>query len=82
MMATMIERVARAIYAAMAAPSEPYWGCLDEGTKHGAKSIARAAIAAMREPTETMVAAGLRLDPDGYVKGNWYFMIDAALKEE
>lgn len=94
---TMIERVARAIYAAMAAPSEPYWGCLDEATKHGTKRIARAAIKAMREPTEEMVDQASEAIVQEYGKSDWeeakdmaeglvadpiwHAMIDAALKE-
>jgi hypothetical protein len=39
---------------------------------------ARAAIAALREPTEPMVVAGLRV---GKFDGEWQAMIDAALAE-
>ena len=66
----MIERVAKAISGA------PF---------PSAKSIAKAkaAIAAMREPTEEMIEAGIHCG-DGYGKQPKTFiaMIDAALKEE
>lgn len=81
-MTTMIERVAQAIYEDRNGRGCIPWNRLPAAHKAPYLSDARAAIEAMREPTETMVAAALRLDPDGYVKGNWYFMIDAALKEE
>ena len=41
---------------------------------------ARAAIAAMREPTEEMVDAWIRAP--GAIKGGWQAMIDAALKRK
>ena len=76
---TMIELVARALTAQMnsgyAAPNE----------------LARAAIAAMREPTDAMVTAGtnsaLKYEPDeqqGYtcILWEWQAMIDAALEEK
>ena len=39
---------------------------------------ARAAIAAMREPTEEMIVAWIRAP--GAIKGGWQGMIDAALE--
>lgn len=72
---TMIERVAAALEAV---PVDP-----DPGGPHGAdyyERSARAAIAAMRDPTE-----GMMLDPR--VRGDddieaWQAMIDAALTEK
>jgi hypothetical protein len=69
-MSTMIERVAKAI--------EGRW-------HHGAinsQELARVAIAAMREPTDEMVATVLKLDPEVYeldVRNTWDRMIDAAI---
>jgi len=72
-MSSMVERVARAI-----AESNEVWG--DDLVK------ARAAIAAMREPTEAMVNAGSHLYVAGTARGEldyeaetvWKAMIDAA----
>ena len=41
-------------------------------------ALARAAIAAMREPTEEMIDAWIRAP--GAIKGGWQGMIDAALE--
>lgn len=61
----MIEKVAKAIYEA-------------ENKKWNYKDLAKAAIAAMREPTEGMMKASLKT---GGRKHLWYSMIDAALKD-
>lgn len=79
---TIIERVAQAIYEDRNGHGCVPWSKRTAAHKAPYRSDARAAIEAMREPTETMVTAGLRSDPEGYVKGDWYFMIDAALKEK
>jgi len=47
----------------------------DEATSF---ALARAAIAAMREPTEEMIDAWARAP--GAIKGGWQGMIDAALE--
>ena len=54
-----------------------------EGGIGGAKpassfALARAAIAAMREPTEEMIVAWIKAP--GAIKGGWQGMIDAALE--
>ena len=69
-MTDMIERVAQAIFA-----KDP------EGifTIHHARVYARAAIAAMREPTECMKQAGFWEGSVGL--NNYRAMIDAALEE-
>lgn len=77
-MTDMIERVARAI-------SPDCWDTSDwtmrphnSAARHNAKRAARAAIEAMREPTDAMVQAGIN---EGHKCGNWYpAMIDAALQ--
>ena len=68
-MGEMIERVARAIVAADAMGSE---------------AQARAAIAAMREPTRAMADAANRATDDGAgnARTTWRAMIDAALASE
>lgn len=75
----MIERVARAIEATMFAPHElPITGELHKRYLEAA----RAAIKAMREPTDEMVEASNR-EWDGRIShrssGAWQAMIDAAL---
>jgi len=68
-MSTMIERVAQALQQEMA--TAPF----DEPASSFA--LARAAIAAMREPTEEMVLAWIRAP--GAITGGWQGMIEAAL---
>lgn len=63
-MSDIIERVARAIY------------CVEEGPCD-AKTVARMAVEAMREPTEEMIEAGW--NARGEVDQRYRVMIDAAL---
>lgn len=83
---TLIERVARALRGHMPLPT------LDQAAWPIQLEAARAAIAAMREPTETMVDAGTDAiagpsnDLGGPVLAEmateaWAAMINAALKE-
>ena len=67
-MSGMIERVAQALQQEMG--TAPF----DEATSF---ALARAAIVAMREPTEEMVLAWIRAP--GAITGGWQGMIDAAL---
>jgi len=70
-MSEMIERVAKAIYEAMD---------LSDGLDGtAAKTYARAAIEAMREPTEAMLNASYLTSWDA--DEVWKDMIDAALQE-
>lgn len=79
-MSEMVERVARALYAVNTggaaswedeAPEFQQWVC----------EQARAAIAAMREPTEAMVEEGAsEIRAAGGPEFVWRAMIDAALK--
>lgn len=81
----MIEKVARAINARqqMSAYGEIIieWDNNTEKTKRITKEFAKAAIEAMREPTEEMIlcAKGLRYDVEHIA--NYRKIIDAALKE-
>ena len=68
-MSTMVERVAQALQQEMG--TAPF----DETA---AIALGRAAIAAMREPTEEMIDAWIRAP--GAIKGGWQGMIDAALE--
>jgi hypothetical protein len=72
---TMIERVAVAI--------EEAYGDSDYVELHRAEAIklARAAIEAMREPTQAMVdACDINIPTEGMITGVWNDMIEAALK--
>ena len=68
-MSTMVKRVAQALQQEMGAA--PF----DETASF---SLARAAIAAMREPTQEMLDAWIRAP--GAIKAGWQAMIDAALE--
>lgn len=70
----MVEKVARAIKDAMQ-PKGAEWG-------GGYEEAARAAISAMREPTEEMVEAGAAADDCAGFDAIWPTMISAALGEE
>jgi hypothetical protein len=67
----MTERIARAIATAIGQDDwRPYVGA------------ARAAVAAMREPTPDMLEAALPDSPDwGYLPDDWRAMIDHVTKE-
>lgn len=72
-MGEMVERVREAMRAAM-------W---EHGIQFGKSEMtefARAAIAAMREPTGEMIQAGNLDHP--FHKGRWQTVIDAALNDE
>ena len=69
-MSTMVKRVARALQQEMG--TAPF----DEATSF---ALARAAIAAMREPTEEMIDGWIRAP--GAITGGWQGMIDAALED-
>jgi hypothetical protein len=77
----MIERVARAICEAKLWPGA--WEKETEGNREEWRMLARAAIEAMREPTDAMLACGeqwgLPSDPMGLKR--WQEMIDAALEK-
>ena len=73
-MTEMIERVARAIGRC---ESSDDWEELGQHWKDQFLQEAHAAIAAMREPSETMVDAGYQASPP--VEYIWQAMIDAAL---
>ena len=79
-MSEMIERVAKAIHKVTHDDKWP--------TCNFCKDAARAAIEAMRQPTEAMIGAGrdatINNDPLAYpdVEDTWPAMIDAALKDD
>lgn len=72
----MIEKVARAMYA------QYDWG-IQNDMKLVMHSTARAAIVAMREPSEEMINGTLypNTNRDSSIKETYQAMIDAALKE-
>ena len=74
----MVERVAQALLAAIDA-SEYNFG--ERGVRLTAKAAARAAIAAMREPTEGMLEVADVDEPQQAIN-TWHAMVDAALDEK
>jgi hypothetical protein len=86
-MGEMVERVARAMWEARERRLNPYVRVsFEEGATEETYDMARAAIAAMREPTKAMEWAGSHaVDTDGPwgappIDGAWQAMIDEALK--
>jgi len=85
-MSEIVERVARAIYEF--SPSEGIWGSVlwdeyPEAMKGPVYGLARAAIAALREPTEAMIeAVSEGTGPATHLarKSIYIGMIDEALK--
>lgn len=77
-MSEMVERVAQAIAGAL---KQAYWE-REEPTDDDHLAAARAAIEAMREPTEAMWAkgTGARLDESPSTHKVWREMIDEALR--
>lgn len=79
---SMVERVARAIFDACGKQSTVIvlpWEAQDQDDF---RAIARAAIAAMREPTEAMLESVSALTMRDNTPGmDWRLMIDAALSE-
>jgi hypothetical protein len=87
----MVERVARAMFDLNIEMLD--WDRVHESVSEGYRHSTRAAIAAMREPTEGMVTAGKdaykvtrgkrsNLHGPAGLAGKWQAMIDAALSEE
>jgi hypothetical protein len=70
-MSTMVKRVAEARQQEM--------GTVPFDEPASSFALARAAIAAMREPTEEMLDAWVRAP--GTIKAGWQAMIDCALRE-
>lgn len=77
---SMIERVARAI-ARDDYDGDDLWDKLGPGNKAAYKANARAAIEAMREPTEKMSDEGAANNFGKPSYAAWQAMIDAALSE-
>lgn len=84
---TMVERVARAIFASQYAKTTGTWEGAGEAQRIGYIADARAAIEAMREPTEAILNAGAkscadeRGNPDEVsARSAWGVMLAAALK--
>lgn len=80
----MIEKVARATYNKFmegVEDLEPSWDELPEDHQFRLKEAAKAAIEAMREPTEEMIEPFKSTASNEYILRCWSDMIDAALKE-
>lgn len=77
----MVERVAIAAY--MATGLDTPWPDVTPEYKEMVYRVTRAAISAMREPTEAMLSAGNdEAHHHGFVSPVWRAMIDAALAPE
>jgi len=74
----MVERIAKTL--AEYGKQSPWWNSLSRQSKDRFRGQARAAIEAMREPTEEMWDAGA--DAAEHNQGPWEAMIDAALGED
>ncbi len=86
---TMVDRVAAALCELARLPLGPSWEDLRDGERAYLRKHARAAIEAMREPTDWMVECGaawikvLDQSGDDFVTCNaWRSMIDATFSEE
>lgn len=84
---SMIEKVGRAIGAAAVADGMgkfefdwPHLTCDDANGAFDLRIVAKAAIEAMREPTEKMIDDGACVDGRNSAKEIWEYMIDAALE--
>jgi hypothetical protein len=75
-MSELVERVAKALYEDMFPHRAGYYGC--EATRLSFEGHARAAIEAMREPTNEMHRAGDRAYQSP--AAIWIAMIDEALR--
>lgn len=76
----MVERVAAAIYFARNGPGAVTWSLRDATHKAPYRTDARAAISALREPTEAMKRAWRGPEPwDDDAAEVWRGLIDAAL---
>lgn len=87
----MVERVARALWNAESVratdrPRRSEWADESEKTQESWRYMARAAIEALREPTEVIMRAHHVVPDDADYKeriaDNWRALIDAILKEE
>lgn len=84
-MSTMVERVARAIYFRADDQGDKAWNHCQSWHRDIAREQARAAIEAMREPTDAMANAAwakIGEDGDADVAVIYANMIDAALNEQ
>jgi hypothetical protein len=74
-MSEMVERVIAGVKDAMASTGKNF-----KTSDQAFEIVARAAIEAMREPTEEMKRAAYEMFHDGYPVPIWQIMIDEALK--
>ena len=86
-MTYMIDKIARAMHASVNGHVQPppTWDNQSEQSQNYWRIGARAAISAMREPTETMIDAGSKEQRNILskpIEGIWAAMIDDALGDE
>jgi len=79
-MTEMVERVAIAIACEELGLVPSDWEKCWPTAKNKYREVARAAIAAMREPTAAMIKADGNGELDSWIKEDWQDMIDEALK--
>lgn len=79
---TMVETVARAIYEGRNGAGCRPWSRLPRSHREPYLGDARAAILALREPSEAMLQAAWDNVPTGATAGTWKAMIDAILSED
>jgi hypothetical protein len=77
---SIIERVAKDIF--YQSRSMKGWDDSSESYRNKFRTMARAAIEAMRVPTKAMILAGVHHDNMGDMEGRWMAMIDAALSQD
>lgn len=81
----LIERIAGTIWTAWRGPEEwgGAWAKVSDRSRSTGLAMGRAAILALREPTEAMIAAGYAAEVNGQATaGIWRAMIDAALRDD
>lgn len=82
----MVERVAMAMTSlAVAGGYKTRWEVMDDEGREAARALARAAIDAMREPTDEMVNAAysgsdFQAASESDIRSGWRSMINEALK--
>jgi hypothetical protein len=74
-MSEMVERVTQALFMADEPPAPAGWNDLAERWRNNYRGMARAALEAMREPTEAMMSEHSQIQITGYRD-----MIDEALE--
>jgi hypothetical protein len=80
---TMVERVARAVYAEVDLTRKPFEAC-SLGYRRDMLRMARAALETMREPPDSALGIHALMDQDRarHIRVDWSRVINAVLREE